>query len=75
MDRWKTYQIPSKLLEYFVKISQETRHPEDENENIETLGLIVGFHENGVVNAKELYLPRQEASATHVNNLGEFDYL
>ena len=71
MEKFEKYKIPSGLLDYFVKISQETRNPLHKEKNIETLGLIVGNLENDVVFAKELYLPYQEATASQVNNLGK----
>ena len=72
MEKFKKYRIPTRLLNYFVKISQETRNPLHKENNIETLGLIVGTLENDVVYAKELYLPYQEATASQVNNLGKY---
>ena len=72
MERPKKYQIPSKLLQYFVNASQETRDAVQKTKNIETLGLIVGIIENDIVIGKELYFPRQEATTSQVNNLGRF---
>ena len=72
MERPKKYQIPLKLLEYFVNASQETRHAVKKEKNIETLGLIVGELKNDVVVGKELYFPQQEATTSQVNDLGKF---
>ena len=71
MEKPKQYQIPLKLLQYFVNASQETRDECDKKKNIETLGLIVGILENDIVIGKELYFPRQEATSTRVNNIGK----
>ena len=72
MERPKKYQIPLKLLQYFVNASQETRHAVQNEKNIETLGLIVGELKNDVVVGKELYFPEQEATTSQVNDLGKF---
>ena len=72
MERPNRYQIPLKLLQYFVNACQETRDEHDKNKNNETLGLIVGVLENGIAIGKELVFPRQEATSSQVNNLGKF---
>ena len=67
MPNW-THQIPGSLLKAFLNIAKESKC--SMGNHIETLGLLVGFQENGILTGTDLIFPGQKGSPSLVIDTG-----